>query len=189
MSWKFAGVLFEQEFGNQFPVLLERLGVERHYSSRRCSFFDAIRADNEATALAIVNGRTVLVDKFLSYDCSYEPGQSSGLDRLLGSLSGDRNILNFIVDGVSGTYCFTLFSRGRRIRRWATEPGNIWCDEGQPLLAESQQQSEVSANNEELPFSTMNDDEAHLLAVWEDFLGLSFQDLLRDDKLSFQLFE
>ena len=190
MSWRFSGLIFENQGEASFESLLERLKGDHHRRAGAATFLDAIRRDNEATAVGFVNGRTMLLDHFLPFDCSYVPGRSGPLDEKLAPLSLEGDILNFIVDGVSGTYCFSLFSQGRRIRRWATLPDKLLCDEGRPLLAESQPPpGDPTPEEDQLPIFTVEDDEAHLFAVWEALLGLTLQELVQDDRPLFQLFQ
>ena len=189
MSWKFAGMTFKKDYQAAYPDLLKRLEVKYSRSAVGFSFSDAIGRENQATALGHVNGHTMLLHHFLPYDCSYEPGVESRLDAMLASLSLEGDILNYIIDGVSGTYCFSLFSKGVRTRRWATEPGKVWCNEGEPVSGEAPAVSKLTATENALPaIFVMSEDEAHLFAVWEGFTGVSFQDLVQDDTPIFQFF-
>ena len=183
MSWKFAGIIFKKDYGAACPELLGRLGVEYSRSTGGYTFAEAVSRANRATALGVVNGQTMLLDHLLPYDCAYELGKEGRLDELLRPLSveGD-DILNYIVDGVSGTYCFSCFSQGQRIRRWATEPGNVWCDEGKPVAGEAPLDEALA------PIFAASTDEAHLLAVWAAFSGISFQELVHNDSPLFYFF-
>ena len=184
MSWKFAGIIFKKNYKTAYPELLKQLEVKYSQSAEGFTFADAISRENQATALGQVNDNTLLLHHFLPYDCSYEPGAEGRLDELLMPLSIESDIMNYIVDGVSGTYCFSLFSDGKRVRRWAAEPGKIWCNEGKPV---DQEISSVSKNAPPDIFS-MSEDEAHLFAVWEAFAGIPFQKLVQDDAPLFHFF-
>ncbi len=190
MSWKFAAILFQKDYASSYDALLGRLGVERSGPVGEVSFADAVSRRNLATALGAVQGKTLLLDPLLPYDCSYEAGGEGPLDERLRSLSFGGDILNFIFDGVSATYCFTLFRQAKRVRRWAAEAGEVWCDDGPPIAGEGEPTSLNAATA--LDLSAMfapSADETRLLAVWEAFLGTSFQDLVRDERPSFQVFE
>ncbi|MCK9397688.1 MAG: hypothetical protein M0Q44_19120, partial [Methylobacter sp.] len=154
-------------------------------SAEGFTFADAISRENQAVALGQVNDNTLLLHHFLSYDCSYEPGSEGRLDELLMPLSLEGDIMNYIVDGVSGTYCFSLFSNGVRTRRWAAEPGKIWCNEGEPRTNET---SSALKKAPPLDIFSMSDDENRLFAVWEAFIGISFQELVQNDTSLFHFF-
>jgi hypothetical protein len=189
MSWKFAGISFVKDYQASYPDLLKRLGVHYYRSSEGFTFSDAIRHDNLGTALGVINGKTMLLNHLLPYDCSYEPGKEGRLDEILKSLSIEGTILTYIVDGVSRTYCFSLFSHGERVRRWGTEPGNVWVDEGQPIDGEPAMALRKPTPDDFLPgIFAVSDDEAHLFAVWEAFMGVSFQQLVQDNSPIFHLF-
>jgi hypothetical protein len=189
MSWKFAGIIFRKDYRGSYPDLLKRLGVVSYQSAEGFTFSDAIRRENQATALGFVNGNTLLLHHFIPYDCSYEPGGKGRLDDILIPLSLEGDIMNYIIDGVSGTYCFSLFSKGERSRRWAVEPGNVWCNDGSMVNGEMPAVSKNAVTGNSLPDIFMvSDDEAHLFAVWEAFIGVSFQELVRNDTLLFHFF-
>jgi hypothetical protein len=189
MSWKFAGIIFKKDYQSAYPDLLQRLEVKYEQCAGGFSFSDAISRENQATALGRVNGHTMLLHHLLPYDCSYEPGVEGRLDAILASLSLEGDILNYIIDGISGTYCLSVFSKGTRTRRWATESGKVLCNEGEPVSGETPVVSKLAATENALPaIFVMSEDEAHLFAVWEAFLGVSFQELVRDDAPIFQFF-
>jgi len=189
MSWKFAGIIFKKDYRGSYPNLLDRLGVEFYQSAEGFTFSHAINRENQATALGFVNGNTMLLHHLLPYDCSYEPGRSGPLDGVLEALSLEADIMNYIIDGVSGTYCFSVFSGGKRIRRWAVEPGNVLCDEGEPVAAEAATITRGPSIDDSLPdIFAMSEDEAHIFAVWEAFLGVSFQELVQSETGMFEFF-
>jgi|GEM_PF-1915165 len=189
MSWKFAGIIFKEDYQDAYPDLLKQLEIKYHQSAEGFTFSDAISRDNQATALGIVNGNTLLLNHLIPYDCAYEAGEEGRLDKILISLSLEGDILNYIVDGVSGTYCFSLFSNGIRTHRWAVEPGKVWCNEGNPVKGEMPPVSEDALTDNTLPdIFARSEDEAHLFAVWEDFIGVSFQELVQNDTLLFHFF-
>lgn len=185
MSWKFAGIIFKKNYKTTYPELLKQLEVQYSQSAEGFTFADAISRENQATALGQVNDNTLLLHHFLPYDCSYEPGAEGRLDDLLIPLSSEGDIMNYIVDGVSGTYCFSLFSAGKRIRRWAAEPGKTWCNEGNTMEYET---SSAFKTDSPLDIFSMIEDEARLFAVWEAFTGISFQKLVQDDAPLFHFF-
>ncbi len=189
MSWKFAGIIFQKNYQDSYPELLQLLEIKYYQSAEGFTFADAIGRENQATALSIVNGNTMLLNHLIPYDCSYEPGGEGRLDDILAALSDEANIMNYIVDGVSGTYCFSLFSKGARIRRWAVEPGRVLCDEGELVDGEVSKISQNALAGNSLPdIFVMSEDEAHLFGVWEAFLGVSFQELVQNETPLFHFF-
>ena len=185
MSWKFAGIVFARSYQDAFRDLVGRLGLPSARPGVELTFSAATSRRNQATAIGIVNGRTLVLDHLLPYDCAYEPDRDGPLDERLRSLSLGGDVLNFICDGVSGTYCFSLFRQGRRIRQWAGEPGRVTCDEGQPLPAEAQLPAADTDAGVDAPCAG----EDRLFAVWEAFLGVSFEDLVADARPLFTRFD
>lgn len=189
MSWKFAGIIFKKSYRSRYEDLLARLGVTGQLVGHAYPFAEAIQRKVGETAVGVVHGKTLLLDHLLPYDCSYEPGEEGPLDGVLAELSENGDVLNYIFDGVSGTYCFSLFRLGKRVRRWATEPGHVLCDEGEPLAAEQQAASKIEEVDKELPeIFAMTEDEARLFSVWEWFCGVSFQGLLQDETPLFDVY-
>ncbi len=185
MSWKFAGIIFKNECRGSYPDLLKRLQVNYCHSAEGFTFSDAIARQNESIAVASVGACTMLLHHFLPYDCSYEAGKEGRLDEILGQMSEDGDIMNFIIDGVSETYCFSLFVKGKRVRRRAVEPGKVWCDEGVPLDSEA---LVAAGKNSTAGVFTVCENETKLVAVVEAFLGLSFQELVNSDQPLFHFF-
>jgi hypothetical protein len=189
MSWKFAGIIFKKDYRGSYPDLLNRLGIEFNQSAEGFTFSDAISRENQATALGFVNDSTLLLHHLIPYDCSYEPGESGRLDGVLEALSLEADIMNYIIDGVSGTYCFSVFSGGKRIRRWAVEPGKVLCNEGEPVAGEAATITRNPSIDDSLPdIFAMSEDETHIFAVWEAFLGVSFQELVQSETGMFEFF-
>ena len=189
MSWKFAGIHFAKDYRDDYPGLLQRLKVDFNNSAEGFSLADAIGRDNLAVALGQVNGKTLLFHHFLPHDCSYEPGVTRRLDAILEPISREGDVMNYIIDGISGTYCFSLFSQGIHIRRWAVEPGKVWCDEGAPIAGEKPGDFAGTPIDSPLPaIFAMTADEARIFSVWEAFIGVSFQDLLNQRADLFQFF-
>ncbi len=181
MSWKFAGIIFARSYRDAFADLVSRLGLPSVRPGAELTFSAATSRRNQAAAVGIVNARTLVLDHLLPYDCAYEPDRDGPLDERLRSLSLSGDVLNFICDGASGTYCFSLFRQGSRIRQWAGEPGRVTCDVGQPLPAEAH-----------LPATAVDAGgagEDRLFAVWEAFLGVSFEDLVADERPLFTRFD
>jgi hypothetical protein len=191
MSWKFAGIIFRKDYSRDHTRLLEKLGVTYYQSAEGFTFASAIGRDNQAAALGTIGEHTFFLHHFLSYDCSYQQGEEGRLDEILADLSTEADIFNYIIDGLSETYCFSAFSGGKRIRRRGADPGNIWCDEGELLPGETaikrMDQIDETAGLPSLFHITGN--EAQLIGAWEAFSGCSFQEMLADEQpfLSFYL--
>ena len=152
MSWKFAGIIFKKDYFKSYPDLLRKFWVKPYPSAKGLAFSDAIRRQNQAIALGWINGHTMLLHPFISYDCSYEPGVEGRLDEILASLSLEADALNYIVDGE------------------VTTIKNAAIENSFPAIF------------------MMNEDEAHLFAVWETFNGVPFQEIVRNKAPLFHFF-
>jgi hypothetical protein len=177
MSWKFGGAVIKKDYKGSFAELLEALQLPRKDARSAFDFSTATTEENRRTAAGVVNGRTLLLDRRLPYNCSYEENEMSQFDKTLAAFSNTADTLVFMLDGASDTYFFSFFAQGERKRRWSAEPGNILCNDGGPL-------------EEELPFITgkAEGDEERKIAVFESVTGAQFNDLLDDQKTMYRLF-
>lgn len=111
-------------------LALEDLGLTATPADAPVSFDDASSRDFDDLACGLVGGKTVLL------------GRRLGLDQLTlapaaEALSARRGpLLLFWLNDASGTYQFSLFRAGRRVRLWSAGEG-LHDDEGAPLPAEA----------------------------------------------------
>ena len=146
MSLSFGAVLIESTVAPP-EELLQQLGLTRFRAAGQISLNDATRSDFVDTAIGYYRQRTIVIDRLLPYDCSYQPGELSALDLRLVELSAAGLVMCFYLDGRTGSSGFTLFWDGQRIRRRAVDPVHLSIDEGEPLPAE--QDFAASSRNDE----------------------------------------
>ena len=184
MGWTFGGIAVKNNHSGSFQSLLGALNLRRTDTGNRFNFSSALSQKNTGTAIGIINDCTVLLDPLLPYDCSYTEDEESRFDKTLTLFSKEAETLVFMLDSISGTYAFSFLGEGECKRKWAAEPGNILCNEGDYLEAE-------------VPFITGNasalrryssEGEARVFAVIESFLGVGFDGLTKDNQNLFHLF-
>lgn len=184
MGWTFGGLAVKKEYKDGFETLLAALALKKKKTGTAFNFSTAISKQNKGTAAGIVKGHTILLDHLLPYDCSFEEGEKSRFDKTLEAFSKEADALVFMFDSVSGTYAFSLFSGGDRKRRWASEPGNVLCNEGDPL----EEEIGFITGKAKRPGGASPDNEARVMTVLESFLHTGFTELLNNEKILFELF-
>lgn len=135
MSLSFGAILIETSITPP-EDLLQQLGLSRLRASGQISLNDATRTDFMDTALGYYRQHTIVINRLLPYDCSFEPEGVSELDQRLEQLSVNGLVMCFYLDGRTGSSGFSLFWEGQRIRRRAVDPVHLSIDEGEPLEAE-----------------------------------------------------
>lgn len=169
MSFNFAGFLFASTTLEP-TAILRAMGLEARALPQRVELAAATRTDFLHSAIGVVGTGTILINHFLPYDCSFEPGGTSPLDRRLAPLSEEGPLLAFYLNGHAGYYGFSLFEGGARVRRRATSPAAVAVDEGAPLPQEA-------------PYPPGHtDDEARLFALSKRFLGARLDRLIMDSE-------
>lgn len=157
--------------------LLGQLGLPSLRRSGRISFPQATSTSFLETAIGRVGSGVVIVNHFLPYDCSFEPGETSSLDERLAQLSQDALVMVFYLDGHTGGSGFALFQDGRRIRRRAILDGSVLqVDEGPPLPPE-------------LALAAGVDEESRVFALSALVLGFSLDAVIFSEEQMLTVYE
>jgi hypothetical protein len=167
MSWTFGGLLMQADFSQHLDEFLLLVHQGNGISGDKISFNSALSLKGDHAAAGVINNCTVLLNEYLPYDCSFTPGVESNYDKRLASASARAGILVFLLDGISGTYGYSFFDSGKRVRRWAVDPGSVLCNEGETLEFENTPET---------------DPEKRVLAAIEYYLSKSFVSLMRDSE-------
>jgi hypothetical protein len=170
MSWTFGGLLMQKDFSQHLDEFLSLVHHREGTRGSKISFNSALSVKGNEAALGVINHCTVLINEYLPYDCSFTPGKASAYDNRLAAASATTPILIFLLDGISGTYGYSLFQDGERIRRWAADPGTVLCDEGDPVEFEKAFIDDPRADSEQ-----------RVLAAIEHYLSKTFVSLIRDE--------
>lgn len=174
MSWKISGIFFNKNYEGKHDLLLNTLGISYANSANGFTFQNAINRDLNVTALGPIDKGTLLLNRFLAYDCSNEISQLSDLDVQLCHLSLDCDVLAFIIDGSGNWFSFYMFNEGFKTRIWASSNGIIISDEG--LAHKIELEFTNKKKYENLPFVLQPDDsEIYVWHVLEKFGNFDFQ--------------
>lgn len=168
MSWTFGGLLIQKDYTGKLDEFLALTRQPSSISEWRLSLYESVLLKGQQAAVGVVNGCTVLINEVLPYDCSFVEGEDSDYDKQLATASAKGAILVFVFDGISGTYGYSVFNNGKRIRRWAADPGIILCDEG-----------------ESMEFDNKTDHEERVFAAMGYYLQASFSGLFRNNEKIF----
>ncbi|RMG25733.1 MAG: hypothetical protein D6730_10395 [Bacteroidetes bacterium] len=169
MGWKLGGVCIKKDFSGQELRLLRMLGMENWVYQGEISIRKASRFDFMQTAIGVYNDCTLLINHFLPYDLSFEPDTLYEPDRHLMALSLEADVLAFLMDGTSGTYFFSCYRAGRRIRLRHTQPGEVLADTGTPFAIEANFDPQKSQ------------DENRIFRLLEMFVGVAPEIWLMDE--------
>ncbi|WP_431214062.1 hypothetical protein ACQ86N_04085 [Puia sp. P3] len=92
---------------------------------------EATSREFEGIGIARVDDAVVVLGRDIPYACSFEKGEKqSALDLDLAALSKERDIVCFLIDGGSGTYAYSIFSGGERVRVNSVSGGETLLDYG-----------------------------------------------------------
>jgi hypothetical protein len=183
MSWKFGGLVMQKDFSKKLEGFFETLGRTQKFSGTILSFRESLGIKGNQSAAGSIEQNTILLNEFLPYDCSFTPGIESGFDKKLANVSKEGLILVFFLDGTSGTYGFSVFENGERIRRWAATEEDILCNEGEyldvelPFIAGMENTGEYACG-----------EEARMIGVFENYIQADFSMLIKNEDLKFYVF-
>jgi hypothetical protein len=134
------------------------------------------------TAVGTINNQTHLLHHFLTYDCAFESGKETDLDKLLAELSKQADILAFVIDTVPSWYSFAHFAQGKKNRCWAVNDNAIICNEGDQLSFEQNDPPKLES------IFPISEHEEYFLAAIESFGKFNFQESIQSEEESFQFF-
>jgi hypothetical protein len=133
---------------------------EGYYSD--ISLEQATSADLRGTAIARLDDMALVFNKHLPYSCSFEEGDLSKIDRALEEGSGKGDILCFLINAVSDTYGWSIFSGGKRIRAKSVTGKEVLSEYGTPTTWEK----------------GMAADEEGMLLLLEQFTGYEYINMI-----------
>jgi hypothetical protein len=149
VSFKFGGVLVEHR---EIPPTDSSDAILAALHEGRVHRLDVVihpeeasSRDAEAPSVTSHRGCVIIFDREAGLRCEFEQEGMSKYDARLAALTMARpeigRAMVFHLDGTSGTYAFSVFADGSRVRRWAfipTDPEPLRIDEGAPLPTEPQ---------------------------------------------------
>ncbi|PTL76975.1 hypothetical protein DAT35_45825 [Vitiosangium sp. GDMCC 1.1324] len=136
-------------------VALQELEVSVNLGDAPLEFGDLLGASFDQYAVGMVGKKTVVIGRFIGLDQDSYTGGFQACSRKHGP------VFVFSFDDSSGTYMFSLFRNGERVR-FRSRGNGMSDDEGTPLPGEP--------TKEIHPFD-------HQMAALEAFVGRSFHDL------------
>lgn len=169
MSWKFGGVYMKPGFENPEEVL-HFLRINKRFTYDTINFSSVVNSSFDATAIGFINGVSLVHDNMLPYNNSYEADTYTDADFNMMELSRTSEIISFFLDGITESYGLNHFKDGKRIRRYTVMSGELILDEGVF--------SDLSSKVKEIK----------LLHWLQEFSGISFEKLLKNESLEMYLF-
>lgn len=143
MSWKFAGIIFQDQDKNN--VLESFKHLEKTNSS--VDFNEALKSSFKEYGIGKINQAVVIFNHILPYESDYGMKTLSKLDETLATLSKNSKALCFFIDGVTDTYGISLFENGVKVRSKQSISGSPSINYGAKLPEE-----ETNKEDEELIF-------------------------------------
>lgn len=163
MAWKFGGIYLKHDFDGDPGVALAILDIRKRFTYDIVRFSTVIDSTFEPTAIGIIEGVTLVHDNLLPYEHSYEADTLYPADERLLVLSREIESLVFYLDGSTESYGLAHFKGGHRVRHFSMLSGDLIVQEGD--------------------FTTQDKSvESNMLNWLQAFSGLSFQQLLLNDK-------
>ena len=150
--------------------ILESLGYRRPSLKGDISIRAACDRGFRDTAVFRYAGKVIIVDHFKPYDHSYSPGETNPFDKMLSATSMNGTGFTAFLDGVSGTYGYSLYEQGECRRKYAVTPNETLVDEGDALTAESAEEE--------------GDPEQRIFAIIQGLIGVDFSDLVSENNLT-----
>ena len=170
-------------------MFFDDLGIAYSESGPGFTFSNALAADTNIYALKTFDDVVVLFNRFIGYDYSYEQGTLYVADMKLGVISNRMDVLVFVFDSNGDWVSFSYFSKGKRVRCWASSEGRIITNEGTQLEFEKNKSLSNDLINKALPevfqFTTHED---YLMNVIENFGGFGFQNELQNERENFTFY-
>jgi hypothetical protein len=169
MSWKFGGIYLKHNFDNDPTLALNRLDIDKRPCYERVPFADTVEHFFEPVAVGIVGNVTLIHNRTLAYDHSYNADTYSTADHRLLVLSREIECLVFYFDGSTDSYGLAHFKAGQRVRHFSQLSGEVIVQEGD--------------------FTTKRTStEANMFDWLNAFTGLTFNQLMLDNEPIMSLF-
>lgn len=161
------GVIFKK--GDLFSdkAILEMLNRSDREYPCNMPLEEATSADFDGTAIARLGEMVLVFDKHLPYYCSFGKEQLSRIDPALEEASRKGDVLCFLINSVSDTYAWSIFSNGRRVRAKSAAEGKVLSETGLPTAYDR----------------GINVDDEGMVELIEKFTGYSFGEMLFEKEL------
>lgn len=169
MSYKFGGVCLSKNYEQTPKTWQQLLEIPCAGEGGTVSMKAATSTTWPGVAYAYVDDCTLIQANDYVMDANFYDTELYELDELLATASSQTKILIYWLDGVTGTYGFSLFENGERKRVRGILNGKIAMDEGELLPAEKHFSKEDK------------NDEERIFAIIEAFTGRSLTMLIQDD--------
>ncbi|QJW89144.1 hypothetical protein HNV11_06935 [Spirosoma taeanense] len=163
MSWKFGGIYLKHDFGCDPVLALNRLDINKRFTYERVRFSDTVAHFFEPTAIGIIGDVTLVHNRPLAYDHSYNADTYTNADHRLLVLSREIECVVFYLDGSTDSYGLAHFRDGRRVGHFSQLGGEVVVQEGDFDRKDSTA-------------------EAAMFDRLEQFTGISFNQLMLDEK-------
>jgi len=131
------------------------------------SLEQATSADFRGTAIARLDDMALVFNKHLPYSCTLDDGDLGRIDGALEKASEKGDILCFLINSVSDTYGWSIFSRGKRIRSKSIAGKEVLPEYGAPTAYET----------------GVRMDEEGMLLLLEQFTGYEYTDIVFEQGL------
>jgi hypothetical protein len=177
MSWKLGSILIQTRWPDTEANLLQQIGLSPGPQVHHMHISDALSLSPSATAIAAHDQYSLVLNRLLPYDLSYEPPFSTVLDQQLKQLSQKAPLLCFFMDGITSTYGFCVFEKGIVTRARKTISNRLVVNYGNPYL------EETGFENEE------NDEEARIFSLSTRWLNTPLDDLFFDPSFFMNVYD
>ena len=176
MSYTLSGILINKNCKKDRRTILSLTGTSEAAAAPLIRIKEATKKDFRNTAVFFEDNYSLIINHRIGYDLSVGENNFSGLDSKLLQLANRCQIMAFYMDGVSGSYGFSIFEHKQRIRRRFVNPNEIIIDEGN-ILDEEHQFDPHHLN-----------DEHRIFVLAKKILGSSFFQMIFDNKINMEVY-
>ncbi|WP_425613617.1 hypothetical protein NA78x_003452 [Anatilimnocola sp. NA78] len=127
MSWHTCGILIKADYSDDYPALLEKLGLGAATPGEMVSFDEASSSSCEGVAIGTLGGWTSIWGNFVLLMID---------DDAVTTISKNADVFQLLLEGASCTAGFTFHSGGKLVRDWMRQEDNVVKDVGKPLPLE-----------------------------------------------------
>jgi hypothetical protein len=177
VAYNIGALLFGADYSGRLGELLQAIEPGSYIALDDVRIEDATRREFQSIAVGAFKGRTLALNQFWPYDCSFEPDVLNPLDERLAALSAEAPVLCLFIDETSMTFGVSYYEGRERVRVRQVDPDAIRSDWGKPLPPEAGFD----------PGS--NDDSERIMALSGWFLGERLDSLIARDGLILTRYE
>jgi hypothetical protein len=172
MGFMTGGLILKNGSMLKNKYMLKILGHGQYTYSGDLLLEEATSGSFNGIAFARVGAMLVVMGRDIAHSCSFEEDEISEVDKNLGVISKAGDILCFLINSVSDTYAWSIFSGGIRTTAKSAAGGELISEFGSPTKYDD----------------ALELNEQGMITLLENFTGYDFIDLVFEKKIRAESF-